>query len=217
MSSLNQKEKILARIREANSIPREREVPVPDFESGIYTRPGDEEDQSVLFARRFVNAAGKLVYCDSDKDLLDKLSSFLEKEELKHRYVFDEELSIKLYQGNIRHHTSDKDFIAKAQVGITYCEYLIARTGSILISTRLGGGRMLNVYPPVHVVCANLSQLVYDIEEALIKTHEKYDKDEKPSMMSLITGPSRTADIEKTLVMGAHGPKELILFLVDDL
>ena len=76
---------------------------------------------------------------------------------------------------------------------------------------------MLNVYPPVHIVCANLSQLVFDIEEGLKKIQDKYDKSELPSMVSLITGPSRTADIEKTLVMGAHGPKELILFLVDDL
>jgi L-lactate dehydrogenase complex protein LldG len=37
-----------------------------------------------------------------------------------------------------------------------------------------------------------------------------------PSMISMITGASRTADIEKTLVMGAHGPKELVLFLIDD-
>ena len=40
--------------------------------------------------------------------------------------------------------------------------------------------------------------------------------DNYPSMISLITGPSRTADIEKTLVMGAHGPKELYVFLIED-
>jgi L-lactate dehydrogenase complex protein LldG len=45
---------------------------------------------------------------------------------------------------------------------------------------------------------------------------DKYNTDVFPSMVSLTTGPSRTADIEKTLVLGAHGPKEIILFFIDD-
>jgi L-lactate dehydrogenase complex protein LldG len=67
----------------------------------------------------------------------------------------------------------------------------------------------------VHIVIAFTSQIVKDIDEGLILIKKKY-KSGFPSMISLITGPSRTADIEKTLVYGAHGPKELILFLVDD-
>ena len=59
-----------------------------------------------------------------------------------------------------------------------------------------------------------LQQLVDDLKQALKLIRLKYDT--IPSMISLITGPSRTADIEKTLVMGAHGPKELYVFLIDD-
>ena len=60
-----------------------------------------------------------------------------------------------------------------------------------------------------------MSQIFYDIGDALEFVKELYAPG-FPSMVSLVTGPSRTADIEKTLVMGAHGPKELIVFLVDD-
>jgi L-lactate dehydrogenase complex protein LldG len=67
----------------------------------------------------------------------------------------------------------------------------------------------------VHIVVASVGQLLPDIKDALAYMRKKYGQ-RLPSMMSLITGPSRTADIEKTLVMGAHGPKELILFLIDD-
>jgi len=85
-----------------------------------------------------------------------------------------------------------------------------------MVSSRQASGRRLNVYPPAHIVLAYVSQLVPDIKHALANIKTKY-ADKLPSMISLITGPSRTADIEKTLVMGAHGPKDLYLFLVDDI
>jgi L-lactate dehydrogenase complex protein LldG len=72
------------------------------------------------------------------------------------------------------------------------------------------------VYTPVHICIAFTSQLVYDIKDGLVKLQQKY-KNNLPSMITLATGPSRTADIEKTLVVGVHGPKEVYLFLVDDL
>ena len=215
MAISKSKERILSKIREALAEPREKLVPMPDLESEIYNNI--QEDIAVIFAQNFTTAAGKLVYCVSDEDLCLKLSNYLEQEKFTNNYVWEDELSFKLSKGNIKHRTSNAYFIEKVDCGITYCEYLIARTGSILVSTKKGGGRMLNCYPHVHIVCANLSQLVFDIAEGLQLVQEKYSKEEQPSMISLITGPSRTADIEKTLVMGAHGPKELVLFLVDDL
>jgi L-lactate dehydrogenase complex protein LldG len=66
------------------------------------------------------------------------------------------------------------------------------------------------------VVVAYASQLVLDLKDAFKLLKEKYGNN-LPSMVSVTTGPSRTADIEKTLVLGAHGPKELFVFLLDDL
>ena len=71
------------------------------------------------------------------------------------------------------------------------------------------------VFPEIHLIVGYTSQLVPDLKQAFQQIRNKYDE-EFPSMISLITGPSRTADIEKTLVMGAHGPKELYVFLIDD-
>ncbi len=75
-------------------------------------------------------------------------------------------------------------------------------------------GRTTSVYAPVHICIAYAKQLVYDIKEALRVLKEKYDG-HIPSSITFATGPSRTADIEKTLVVGVHGPKEVYLFLVD--
>jgi L-lactate dehydrogenase complex protein LldG len=61
-----------------------------------------------------------------------------------------------------------------------------------------------------------MTQLVPDIKDGLQLIKSKYGN-KIPSMISLVSGPSRTADIEKTLVMGAHGPRELVLFLIDDI
>ena len=97
---------------------------------------------------------------------------------------------------------------------ITGCEYLVARTGTIVMSTAQQSGRTVSVYAPVHICIAYSSQLVYDIKDALLQIKEKYSGN-TPSLITFATGPSRTADIEKTLVTGVHGPKEVYCFLIE--
>ena len=70
----------------------------------------------------------------------------------------------------------------------------------------------MHAFPPIHIILAKKEQLVDYLEEALVSVQQQF-KDERPSAITVITGPSRTADIEKTLVLGAHGPKELIIFV----
>ena len=100
----------------------------------------------------------------------------------------------------------------KMQAGISSCEFLVARTGSVIVSSASESGRQMNVFPPIHIVIANSTQLVDYLTDALVELHNKYGN-VLPSTITTITGPSRTADIEKTLVLGAHGPKEFIVFL----
>jgi L-lactate dehydrogenase complex protein LldG len=107
---------------------------------------------------------------------------------------------------------SGEDSLQQLSVGITGCEFLVARLGSIMVSSKTS--RRLNVYPETHVVIAYVNQLVDDLKDAFSAVQNKYSG-KLPSMLSVITGPSRTADIEKTLVMGAHGPRELFVILVE--
>ena len=99
-------------------------------------------------------------------------------------------------------------------MSITGCEYLVARTGSIVMSSAQTSGRTTSVYAPIHICIAFTNQLVYDIKDALAAAKNKYG-DKLPSMITFASGPSRTADIEKTLVVGVHGPKEVYLFLIE--
>ena len=104
--------------------------------------------------------------------------------------------------------------VRDGDLGVTSCDCLIAQTGSVVISTLSAGDRALSVLPATHLVIARHDQIVPDLTAAMALLRKRYDE-HWPSALSVITGPSRTADIEKILVMGAHGPKRLALHFVD--
>ena len=95
-------------------------------------------------------------------------------------------------------------------MGISDCDALVAQTGSVVVTSRSAGGRALSVLPPHHLVLARREQLVPDLPAAFALLKSKYGAG-YPSMISFITGPSRTGDIERILVLGAHGPKQLTI------
>jgi len=99
----------------------------------------------------------------------------------------------------------------ESQATITLCEALVALTGSVLVSSACGG-RGATVVAPVHIVVAGFKDLVADLDSAFARMRERGTATEN-SYVCLITGSSRTADIEKILVMGAHGPRRLIVVL----
>lgn len=105
----------------------------------------------------------------------------------------------------------DAHQLEACDAGISQCDALVAQTGSVLITARSAGGRALSVLPPHHVVLATRDQLVADLPAAFALLKARYQEN-FPSLISLITGPSRTGDIERILVLGAHGPKKLTVF-----
>ncbi|MGB8416310.1 LutC/YkgG family protein [Paraburkholderia sp.] len=173
----------------------------------------NEEMLEVLFAEQFTAIAGQFVFCEDEIQFIENLLTLAEERKWHKIYCWEPPLQEILTQYEYPYFETDKDF-EQAQVGFTLCEALIARNGSILLSNANMAGRRLSIYPPVHIVLAYTSQLVTDLKDGfkLIKT--KYGH-QLPSMITNVTGPSRTSDIEKTLVLGAHGPKELFVFLLD--
>lgn len=147
----------------------------------------------------------------NEAELYGGLTSFLERKSISYVYSY-----IPHIQKNLPNVVFNKEPYFDMEAAITECEFLVARTGSILISSASYGGRQLNVFPPIHIVIAKRSQLVPFVTDALQALQEKYSG-VLPSLVSLISGPSRTADIEKTLVMGAHGPRELYVFIAENL
>ena len=212
MEESTSREKILKKIRDAMIEKTETPYPVIDQESSVYKELSEQLD--VTFAQELVNVAGKFVYCENNDDFLSILQSFIVEKEWPVLFCFDPILQEFLKKGGIPFNSNVSN-ITEAKLGITRCEFLVARHGTVMVSTKSSPGRKISVFPEIHLVVGYTSQLVPDLKQAIQNMKKKYP-DNYPSMISLITGPSRTADIEKTLVMGAHGPKELYVFLIED-
>jgi L-lactate dehydrogenase complex protein LldG len=212
MEESTSREKILKKIRDALIEKTEPPYPIIDQDSSVYVEMTEPLD--VTFAEALVRIAGKFVYCESEDEFIGNLKSFILEKDWGVLFCQDPRLHHLLKMGGIPYE-AHSDTILNARIGITRCEYLVARLGTVMVSSRLSPGRRISVYPEIHLVLGYTSQLVPDLKQALTNLKKKY-RDDFPSMVSLISGPSRTADIEKTLVMGAHGPKELYVFLIDD-
>lgn len=204
------KERLLKKVRKA--LLERRDNPYPNLEDLPLYHPVIELPE-VIFAEQFTAVAGQFVFCEDELQFIEILLNLAEEREWRKIYCWEPALQEIFNKYDYPFFETDKDF-DKAEVGFTLCEALIARNGSILVSNANEAGRRLGIYPNVHVVVAYTSQLMMDLKDGfkLIKT--KYGHN-MPSLISTITGPSRTADIEKTLVLGAHGPKELFVFLLD--
>ncbi len=101
-------------------------------------------------------------------------------------------------------------------IGITSADYCIAETGTLVMKTRPGHARVVSLLPSIHVAVIKLEQVIADFKElyALLEEDLKENGEGLTNCMTFITGPSKTADIEATMVHGAHGPRELYIYVV---
>jgi L-lactate dehydrogenase complex protein LldG len=203
------KEHILKRIRKALSNPVPLPFPNSEGQESLYHLA--EEDDAIVFAKEFTRLQGQFSFCSNEAELQEQLSLLIKEKGWGKIYCTEEKYQPLLQQLQISHF----DDLAACDVSITGCEYLVARTGSMVLSSAQFSGRTTSVYAPVHICIAYNSQLLYDVKDALLFLKEKY-KTQFPSFVTFATGPSRTADIEKTLVTGVHGPKEVYCFLIED-
>jgi L-lactate utilization protein LutC len=104
---------------------------------------------------------------------------------------------------------ADRDTLFAADIGISGVDHLIAETGSVAVLARADEPRSLSLLPPVHVAVADRAQLLPDLFDLFAGSREM------PSCLTLITGPSKTGDIELRLVTGVHGPGELHIIFIN--
>ena len=209
-------DKMLGRIRSALAVGPAPVLPAPDWAAPVHP-PLPVADLAVTFAENFRRIGGEFFYCEDLYQLGLTLRAWL-AERLpggQQFYVWEPALQALLTTAQVPFQAAEADFRAQAAAGLTSCEALVARTGSIVVAPATASGRRLSIYPDQHLVLARPSQLVAEIGDALRVVQGRYGA-QLPSMLSLTTGPSRTADIEKTLVLGAHGPRRLSLFLLED-
>ncbi len=199
------KEIILGKINKA--LAHQTDKPFPALDSGVtaYHLPGD--DLAIAFAENFVNLQGQFSFCLDVTELKQQVQQLLTRKDWHRIYCADPALRKLL---NLDWY----DDLASCNAAITGCEALVARTGTMVLSAGQTMGRTASVYAPTHICVAYSHQLVPDVGDAIALLQQRYPGG-LPSMISFASGPSRTADIEKTLVTGVHGPREVFCFLVE--
>jgi L-lactate dehydrogenase complex protein LldG len=211
MSSITSREIILKKIRQALSTKTPQRFPQVDLEKPVYVSAGESREEQ--FAIAFRKVGGEFIFCDSELDFLDNIITLAQTYGWKNFYCREKALTDLMDDADFPYTVEEKEY-PEGMVSITTCEVLVARLGSVLVSSKQGSGRRLFVAPAVHIVLAYTSQVYDDLKDALKAIRKKYG-DETPSLIAALTGPSRTADIEKTLVTPAHGPQFIFVFLID--
>jgi L-lactate dehydrogenase complex protein LldG len=204
------KENILKKIRKALS--HSTPLPFPQSENNNPVFQPLHQEPEVEFAEQFSKLQGRFIYCINHQEMAFQLNSLIQKQGWQKVFCLENNLCEML--GPQVADRLIKDDLAHCDVSITGCECLVARTGSIVMSAAQPGGRTTSVYAPVHICIAYTNQMKLDLKDALQFVQYKYGKN-LPSLITFAAGPSRTADIEKTLVVGVHGPKEVYVFLVE--
>ncbi|MFC2161644.1 LUD domain-containing protein, partial [Acidobacteriota bacterium] len=112
-----------------------------------------------------------------------------------------------------------RKIFSEADIGISGANFAVAESGTLVIISNEGNARLVTSLPPVHIAIVTTEKFVETLEEAtsLVKTLIEASSGMKmTSYVSFITGPSRTTDIEKELIMGVHGPREVHIVILDN-
>jgi L-lactate dehydrogenase complex protein LldG len=136
--------------------------------------------------------------------------------------IDDIDLSRKLEEKGIEvlTETADREFIpaaAASDVGVSGVDFALADTGTLVLLARKGQARSTSLLPPVHIAVVKPEQLLSGLSDLfpLLRGQAQAESRDLSSAITFITGPSRTADIELTLVVGVHGPQQLHVVLLD--
>jgi L-lactate dehydrogenase complex protein LldG len=110
-----------------------------------------------------------------------------------------------------------KGRLAESLIGVTAADFCLADTATLVLRSRPGQARSVSLLPSIHVAVVETGRLLADLAElyAVLRWHPDQTDEGLSTCLSLITGPSKTADIEATLVHGAHGPRELHLLVLE--
>jgi L-lactate dehydrogenase complex protein LldG len=208
-SKTTARENILARIQKANARPRPASPPGVPLDaifppiSNPRQRFLDECAGNLTEVFETVDGAGSAVAFETILSAVPPGEIYVQDDAALHSFaaMLEQWRRVRLSSQGAPAETT--------QASLTLAHGFVAQTGSILTSSACGG-RGASIVPPCHIVYGRGEQIVPDIASALARVQSEITG---ASYVGLITGSSRTADIEKILVQGAHGPRRLVVIL----
>lgn len=197
--------------RTAGQAPAPLSAPLlrgPRSDRNLYTQ---------TFAQRFEKLAGKAFVVPDAAAVVPRLASLFDgKRVVASNASFLETCGITRLpqvESGFTDRDALRDACAAADVGITSADYALAETGTLVMLSSRQEARLVSLLPPAHVAIVPSSRIVANLDELLSLLPKPA---EQSSSMVLITGPSRTADIEQILVRGVHGPGEIYAVIVEN-
>lgn len=179
---------------------------------------GDREAQVALFVEMAREVAATVIRVPSPEAVPGAVADYLKSENLpaEIRLAPDPELSGLPWDSQPLMSRSEGPARPADPVSLTGAFAGIAETGTLLLTSGAGGPTTLNFLPETHMVVLKARDIAGCYEDAWDRLRAARDGPTLPRTVNLITGPSRTADIEQTIQLGAHGPRRLCILLVDD-
>jgi L-lactate dehydrogenase complex protein LldG len=200
----------LARIRDAVRAGNSAPTPPLPQRPGALGYQGGGPDPVARLREELTAAGGTFHLAASTSDVIDVVLRLV-RERSARRALLGYDLpkleSALLAAGIEVHHPDETQSYFDADIGITGVDAVVAETGSIVLNTLPDQPRALSLLPPIHIAIAERSQLVADL-------FDLFPVASPPACMTVITGPSKTGDIELKLVTGVHGPGEVHLIFV---
>ena len=208
------KEQILAKVR--NALIEKPEAMFKDIDQRTETWvPISEEDgTAVTFAQNFKAIGGVFIYLENEEEFGECLRQLAPENGWEPLWCTSPAMQEILKRYGIAYTEAPVREPKKKIVGLTGCECLVAKTGSVLLSDTVTNGRDVYALSDVLLVFATTDQIVGGLKEAFRYVKKRYGN-KMPAQLTFVTGPSRTTDIEQTLVIGAHGIRQVAVFLVE--
>ena len=206
---MDSREAILERVR--NALGRKLgQKPLPPPEPLLRVRYETPEANLALFRSRLIGTLAVVPDAPAARDAVEKLLDGQSAVASSHPFL--QACGISQIPGVTATPEDLRNACATAGVGITSAYCLLAETGTIVLRACPREPRLLSLLPPVHIAVVALDRLLTNLDEMLSMTPRPVDSDS--SAMVLITGPSRTGDIEQILVRGVHGPGAVHVIIV---
>mgnify|MGYP002521871076 CR=1 FL=1 len=209
------KEQMLAKVR--NALIERQEALFKDIDQRTETWvPIKEEDgTAITFAQNFKEHDGIFIYLESEAEFADCLRQLVSENGWEPLWCTTPEVQSLLNHYHIPFTESKVREPKQKLVSLTGCECLVAQTGSIVLSDALTQTREAYALPDILLVYATTEQILPGMRTAFQTVKRKYAQN-KPSQLTILTGPSRTNEIEQTMVIGASGIRQVAVFLVDE-
>ncbi|MBR4391672.1 MAG: LUD domain-containing protein [Bacteroidales bacterium] len=209
------KEQILAKVRNATIEKPEAMFKDIDLRTDTWMPIKEEDGNAITFVQKFKDMGGIFIYLEDEAEFGECMKQLAPQNGWEPLWCSHPAMQELLNRYGIAYSNECQREEHQKLVAFTSCQHLIAQTGSILLTDLDTRSRRTYTEADVLLILAHTDQIVSGLKEALHNLNGTLDESEI-SQAIILTGMTRTYDIEQNLVFGVHGPRQIAVFLIDD-